>query len=160
MTNTASTRRWHQFSLRTIFVVVTIVGCALGWLGSQVAIVHRRNEALSRLNATVLTDEEETLRWINNPPMWFKPQRGTTQEQWDKNIAARRAHKIPARLPFWRKWLGDNDGINSITLPVEATAADMEQIRTLFPEIHIWRRLRRVPPHEVYDSDYTIQKRS
>ncbi len=31
-----SRRRWHQFTLRTLLIVVTLAGCGLGWLGVKV----------------------------------------------------------------------------------------------------------------------------
>ena len=39
-------RRWFRFTLRTLFVVVTVCACWLGW---QIHIVHERADALQRL---------------------------------------------------------------------------------------------------------------
>jgi len=38
----APQRRWFRFSLRTLFVVVTVVGLGLGWLAWNVNIVRQR----------------------------------------------------------------------------------------------------------------------
>ncbi len=41
----APKRRWFRFSLRTLFVVVTVLGV---WLGMRANSVHRRDEFLMR----------------------------------------------------------------------------------------------------------------
>ena len=38
-------RRWYQFSLRTLLIVVTLAGCGLGWLGPK-AYQARRQQAV------------------------------------------------------------------------------------------------------------------
>jgi len=40
-------RRWFRFSLRTLFVLVAVLGVFLGWLGVQVKWIRDRHEALS-----------------------------------------------------------------------------------------------------------------
>ena len=45
--STPQPRRWFSFSLRTLFVVVTVVGGALGWLGWNLRIVRARQEMLN-----------------------------------------------------------------------------------------------------------------
>ena len=44
MTETKPTRRWFRFSLRTLFVVVTIVGVAAGWVTYQLNWLEQRRE--------------------------------------------------------------------------------------------------------------------
>jgi hypothetical protein len=39
-------RRWFQYGLRTMFVVVTVFGVALGWIGMQFKWKHERERAL------------------------------------------------------------------------------------------------------------------
>jgi len=39
-------RRWFCFSLRTLFLIVTILGVFLGWLGVQTKWIRDRHEAL------------------------------------------------------------------------------------------------------------------
>ena len=41
---TAPKRRWFQWSLRTLFVVVTLVGCATGWVVYQINWIRQRSE--------------------------------------------------------------------------------------------------------------------
>ena len=40
-------RRRFQFRLRTMFVLVAVLGSLLGWLGVQLKWIHDRDEALS-----------------------------------------------------------------------------------------------------------------
>lgn len=42
----AAHRHFFRFSLRTLFVLVTIVGSILGWIGEQVKRIRDRREAL------------------------------------------------------------------------------------------------------------------
>ena len=44
-----SKRRWFSFSLRAMFVVVTLVCMAIGWLGVQIKWIHNRHQALQWL---------------------------------------------------------------------------------------------------------------
>src|SRR6266702_5950070 len=41
---TAHKRRWFQFSLRTLFIVMTLFGC---WLGYQLSWIRQRHALLS-----------------------------------------------------------------------------------------------------------------
>ncbi len=42
-------RRWLRFSLRTLFVLVTVWGVALGCLAWQMSIIYQRKSALENL---------------------------------------------------------------------------------------------------------------
>ena len=44
---TAPKRRWFRFSLRTLFVVVTVVGIACSWALSQKKWIRDRSEAMN-----------------------------------------------------------------------------------------------------------------
>lgn len=46
-----SKRCWFRFSLRTMFVVVTVLSCALGWLVWQVHIVSERRAVVDWFNS-------------------------------------------------------------------------------------------------------------
>jgi hypothetical protein len=43
-------RRWFQFSLRTLMIVVTLSCVAFGWAGNQVLIVRERAHVLNLLH--------------------------------------------------------------------------------------------------------------
>lgn len=44
-------RRWFRFSLRTMFVLMALVGAALGWVGVQLKWIRDRNEARAWMDA-------------------------------------------------------------------------------------------------------------
>jgi hypothetical protein len=47
MTETKPKRRWFRFSLRTMFVVVTLFGVAAGWVAYQLNWIRQRHEFVS-----------------------------------------------------------------------------------------------------------------
>ncbi len=47
---TAPNRRWFRFSLRTLFVVVTCLGCLLGWLAYNLNWIRERRHAVRWLS--------------------------------------------------------------------------------------------------------------
>ena len=51
-------RRWYQFSLRTFFVLVTLVCVGFGWLGWQLRIVWDRRD------------------FLQNHTVWYGPSNG------------------------------------------------------------------------------------
>ena len=44
--NTNPRRRWYQFSLRTMFVLVFVVSVPLAWVGYSLSWIRQRHEAL------------------------------------------------------------------------------------------------------------------
>ena len=48
MDATAPHRRWFRFSLRTLFVLMTVLGAGLGWLGVQLKWIRDRHQALEK----------------------------------------------------------------------------------------------------------------
>jgi hypothetical protein len=98
-------RRWFQFGLGTLFVVVTIFAVWLGW---ELKFIRERQAFLMRAGA------DRT---------WY-----VMSSQLDGPITPR--HRIPT-IPFWRRWLGDE--AVAIMEPPHGIAAD-EEIDALFPE--------------------------
>ena len=47
MTETKPKRRWFRFSLRTLFVVVTIISLPLGWIAYQLSWIQQRHHFFS-----------------------------------------------------------------------------------------------------------------
>ena len=62
MSDAAPKRRWFRFSLRTLFVVVTVVGL-LCWVLIQLAWIRDRHDELSRLR-------EDGVIVVAGPPPW------------------------------------------------------------------------------------------
>ena len=48
MGETKPKRRWFRFSLRTLFVLVTIIGVGAGWVAHQLNWIRQRHEFLNR----------------------------------------------------------------------------------------------------------------
>jgi len=98
-------RRWFQFSLGTLFVVMTLVALWLAW---ELNFIRER-KAMRRTIA----------------------EKGfvSTVKEW--NSEAGRVSQ--AKVPFWRVWLGD-EAIAMIMLEQGATEFDLEQVRSRFPE--------------------------
>ena len=46
-TSAKDRRRWLRFSLRTLLVLMTVLGVALGWLGVQVNRVRKQRDAVA-----------------------------------------------------------------------------------------------------------------
>jgi hypothetical protein len=106
-------RRWFQFSLGTLFVVVTVFALWLGW---QAKIVRDRKNFLMMLN------DYEAAQIENLPP-------GSPV-----SIAINYPSFEEPTLPFWRHWMGDK-ARGVILLPVNATDEHLRMARELFPEV-------------------------
>jgi hypothetical protein len=64
-------RRWYQFSLKTLLVVLTLASVSLGWLTYERNEVQKREVAIARikeLGGRVYFDEEKPFR-----PIWIVP---------------------------------------------------------------------------------------
>jgi len=103
-------RRWFSFSLRTLFVVVTLLGVCLGWLAWHAHAVHVRNITRS---------------WVAEHHGWLNPSDGIwslAQEQKD------------AELSWIRHALGDRAAV-LIELPIHTVSLDeIQAIEAAFPE--------------------------
>jgi len=99
-----SRRRWFRFSLRTMFVVVTLLALALG---------HEVN---------LIRERREFREWVRTE--WQHAGREDCYRSWCGN-------RPP--IPFWRKWLGD-EPMDVLPLPEAATSYHADEARRLFPE--------------------------
>jgi hypothetical protein len=125
----APKRRWFRFSLRTLFVVVTVLGC---WLGYELNWVRERRLFIA---------DEISAR-----------QRHPTSYTWDAivmNVRKTPTPKAPGRL-----WAFGEAGHPNICVLIEAESVEhltnrdqdrVQKARKLFPEasismVHVWDR--------------------
>jgi hypothetical protein len=104
-------RRWFRWSLRTMFVVVTVFGCWLGW------------------EFHFFRERQELRRWMDNGLHG-----GSITPEFVERRGARLAR--PVTIPIWRKWLGD-EPVAVLFPPEGATPAQCERVVTYFPEATI-----------------------
>ena len=106
-------RRWFSFSLRTMFVVVTVFGVWLGW---QLKIVRDRKALLAEIS-----HEQHTLEEMEADPSG----NGGSNAHWAADFPF-------ARIPLYRRLLGDKSYPH---LVLEATSPQLlERIENAFPE--------------------------
>jgi len=76
-----SRRRWYQYSLRTLLIVVTLAGCGFGWLGVKMREAREQRaavDAIKKLGGYVVYDYESDSRGVRVPnatppgPAWLR----------------------------------------------------------------------------------------
>jgi hypothetical protein len=97
-------RRWYQFGLGTLFLVVTVFAMWLAW----------------------------ELNFIRERQAWLRLARDNrvvakTASDWTGTVPA------SAQIPIWRRLLGD-ESIVAIRLLVGSPDEELQQVRRLFPE--------------------------
>ena len=105
---------WFRYSLRALFVVVTLLAIPLGWLGWQVRVVHARRALLAEIDVsgTAIYLYERPL-----PPQW---------------------NNRPTGLVLWiREWLGDEQRMMHC-VPWTETDDRAVAARRLFPETYFF----------------------
>ncbi len=114
------TRRWFRFSLRTMFVVVTMVAATLGW---ELHVVR------SRQNLLAIIEERHGFAEF--------PVTAEDRQAVDCGVALA-LYERPV-VPYWREWLGDAP-VECFLLPVELFSTDDAlNIARNFPESEVWR---------------------
>ena len=107
----APKRRWFRWSLRTMFVVVTVVAVLLGW---ELKFIRERHEFL-RHTVYPFLNHDRGILLVPIKPAWEQPR---------------------VTIPFWREWLGD-EAHWAIYLP-HASEEDRRRAALLFPEARIY----------------------
>ncbi|HEY1599862.1 MAG TPA: hypothetical protein VGG64_09690 [Pirellulales bacterium] len=130
-------RRWYQFGLGTMFVLVTLFAVWLGW---QINVVRERQAV------RVFIEEQggiarslQDWRPMRYPPGYVGPRQGA----------------IPPKisLPFWRHWMGD-EPVAEILWPAGSPESKMEYAAAVFPEA---ARILFMPPG-IVPATYTPNK--
>jgi hypothetical protein len=116
-------RRWFQYRLRTLFLVMTAL-CV--WLGWESHVVRQRKAAL------------EEIKERNGIVLSLADMRELSAGSGKGNTMAAALSWMTrhSRISFVRDWLGD-EPIVSIALASKTSDNDVQRIATLFPEAHI-----------------------
>ena len=107
-------RRWFQFSLRTVFVGVTLVAMWLGW---ELKFVRERQAFLSDLSG---------------PYEWKALM---SEFRGDSAVLEYELRGVsrPISIPFWQRWLGD-EAVAAMKVTSEQKVVEAKR---LFPEIRL-----------------------
>jgi hypothetical protein len=106
--------RWFRYSLRGLFVAITLFGCWLGWVSS---VVRERQAVLRELRADSKFQIVAADEWARRYPAGAPP-----QDQ--------------AAIPITRRWLGD-EAIQEIWRYDGFPDADRERLTRVFPEAEL-----------------------
>jgi hypothetical protein len=111
-------RRWGSFSLRTMFVLMTLFCCWLGW---EMSIVRTRQSKLQEMRKS------------------FEYQ-VTLAADWQKNYPAGNTPRPVATVPVWRGWLGDQ-AVQEIWYPraFSESQPEFRRLARTFPEATLTR---------------------
>jgi hypothetical protein len=115
----APKRRWFRFSLRTLFVVVTVIACWLGW---NVHVVRQR-QAVWR---EIVAEDEARNKVLQRIPRWG----GFTG--W-RTETVQKGSLTPAQIPIVRRLLGDQPRTDIM----RSREADARRTMQFFPEATI-----------------------
>jgi hypothetical protein len=111
MTPTPTRRRWFQFGLRTMFVVLTLFAVWFAW---ELSYVRERKACLAQVYHG---------RWDDGPRLFLVAP--TTVEY--------------ATIPFWRAIFGD-EPVDYIVMGVGHTAEECRAAKQLFPEAQMYQQ--------------------
>lgn len=107
----APKRRWLRFSLRTLFVMVTVFGLGLGWIGWNLKQVRNRNAFIDYLKRL--------------------DQRSGSDPYWEI-----RCHE--ERLPIvWRMLGAQHDWADWLVQSAALTDAELQRAKLLLPDCDI-----------------------
>jgi hypothetical protein len=121
-------RRWFQFGIGTMLLLVTVFALWLAW---QVRIVRDRQAMMALLkqqggSIMALKDWRDPSGYASPVPP----------------VAAVRPPQIS--VPFWRRWIGD-EPIVEVACPVGSDESYVERARAAFPEADVKKSFL-VPP--------------
>jgi hypothetical protein len=109
-------RRWFQLSLRTLFVLVAMLGCALGWVGFQWQVVRQRSKMLTWIEN----------RHVGSPAIttWTSPPDYMQDGQ-------------PLGIPWIRRLLGDQWHLTIMLRKDKFDSEEIDLVTRTFPEAAI-----------------------
>jgi hypothetical protein len=109
--------RWFQFSLRSLMIVVTIVGLFCAFFGTSAKVAWERRAMLKRIRSF---DNGKIIRFGHK----------------EDSLGSRDENQCPFPVPWDRRLLGD-DAVDWIFVPYAIGEAQLQEIRALFPEANI-----------------------
>jgi len=149
-------RRWFQFGLRTLFVLMTVVALWLAW---ELSFIRER-QAWLRENAALVPDStlDPALVAVNSqaaPPFAQVGATGATSGSAPSTAPNTTNGSVSfsfvtlsppsppreATIPFWRTMLGDT-AVAEVTAPNEWTEAERAHTTRLFPEAELLAPMR------------------
>ena len=114
-------RRWFQFSLRTLMIVVSLLAVPLGYVGWQAKIVRERRCALSAITES-------------GGHIWTREGYCSSTEPGAGRMPP---DEWPSEVPWLRRLLGD-EHVASIQLAWDVSVAERIRIEALFPEATVF----------------------
>jgi hypothetical protein len=132
-------QRWPRFSLRTVFVVVTILCAALAYIVKEARVIAARRACLDWLTET----QHDYMGWDDNI-YTSVPKRGGRFTGWLRNEGwgATTVEPVAERIPWLRRKLGDKF-VHSIGLE---DISQLARVQALFPEATIFLPPGKAPP--------------
>src|SRR6185295_11645867 len=121
-----SRRSWFSFSLRTMFVVMTVLCCWLAW------------------ESNVVRQRKSVLRDLKTKPGIEV----TTAAAWAMRFDSAAIIPPPAQIPLVRRWLGD-EAIQEIGYTAdfnEPSTTELDRLARIFPEAKLRRNERPLEP--------------
>jgi hypothetical protein len=133
MSESVRRRRWFSFSLRTLFVVVTVFACWLGW---NVCVVRNRQSLCREIVAEHKARDGMMLNFQHGRMF-----------VWREEHLQHRPKTVP-ELSRIRRWLGDRTYVWPI---LRNTESDALITMAAFPEADIWYYAGPWPRHGYVD---------
>jgi hypothetical protein len=129
-------RRWFSFSLRTLFVLVTLLSV---WLGYELKIVRERRALVTWIeqHGGYISDDSSL-----PPPLafekftWF-PRKPNLQNNFDARppiVYTFKRPRVTSGLRWYRKWFGDRE-VEVIVVPIVwEKQPEVLRLDAMFPE--------------------------
>jgi hypothetical protein len=114
---TPKVRHWFRFSLRTLFVAMTVLGLCLGWIARELRTVHGRAEMID----------------------WCQANEGTVLNHYEGRFDPNFLESLnpePRELSWIRGACGDQR-VKVILLPSPLSLERQQELARLFPETYL-----------------------
>jgi hypothetical protein len=133
-------RRWFQFSLRTMLIMVALLAVPLGYFGWQAKIVRERKDLLSLVvdrGGGYLISDEPTLSRVRTVGALFREELGGPNRLFVL-VSAHDVSKNPSRI---RNWFGD-ESITMLWLTASIPSDEAAKFIAAFPEANVCQLVR------------------